>query len=155
MARASKRRRRLWDTYSFIGFRAEPIVRGIFGDPKARVITLRRRSKKRRADVAAGSRWAGTIARSARCGICPAGTMRLRPDPATKSHRVKYLRRGQSNQRLEPDMSVQRKRKRARKSRNNNLKADVVMRLFLHDTLTIRNLTQHIHETRHHRPKSK
>ena len=45
MARASRRLRRLWDTYSFAGFRAQPTVRGIFGDPKARVITLRRRSK--------------------------------------------------------------------------------------------------------------
>src|SRR6476661_1036374 len=60
MARASKRRRRLWDTYSFAGFRAQPTVRGIFGDPKARVITLRRRSKKRRAGALVGSRWAGT-----------------------------------------------------------------------------------------------
>src|SRR6266571_5583410 len=46
MARAAKRSRRLWDTYSFPGFRPEPTVRGIFGDPKARVITLKRRSKK-------------------------------------------------------------------------------------------------------------
>ena len=45
MARALKRSRRLWDTYSFPGFRAEQTVRGIFGDPKARVITLKRRSK--------------------------------------------------------------------------------------------------------------
>src|SRR5215475_7380828 len=74
MARGSKRGRRLWDSYSFPGFRAEPVVRGIFGDPKARVITLRRGSKKRRADVAAACRWAGTTARSAGCAICPAGT---------------------------------------------------------------------------------
>ena len=64
MARASRRLRRLWDTYSFAGFRAQPTVRGIFGDPKARVITLRRRSKKRRAGAVVGSRWAGTTARS-------------------------------------------------------------------------------------------
>jgi hypothetical protein len=43
---AGKRRRRLWDTYCFPGFRPEQTVRGIFGDPKARVITLKRRSKK-------------------------------------------------------------------------------------------------------------
>jgi hypothetical protein len=47
MARTSKRRRRLWDTYSFPGFRPAQTVRGIFGDPKARVIALNRRSKKR------------------------------------------------------------------------------------------------------------
>src|SRR5712672_3816529 len=46
MARASKRQRRIWDTYSFDGFRAGPVVRGIFGDPKARIITLKRQSKK-------------------------------------------------------------------------------------------------------------
>ncbi len=48
---AGKRRRRLWDTYCFPGFRPEKTVRGIFGDPKARVITLKRRSKKRPAAV--------------------------------------------------------------------------------------------------------
>src|SRR6188768_1297020 len=74
MARASNRRRRLWDTYSFAGFRAQPTVRGIFGDPKARVITLRRRSKKRCAGAVVGSRWAGTTARSVACAICRAGT---------------------------------------------------------------------------------
>src|ERR1019366_3831302 len=74
MARALKRRRRLWDTYSFPGFRPEPTVRGIFGDRKARVITLKRRSKKQHAGAAVASRRAGTIARSARCAICPAAT---------------------------------------------------------------------------------
>src|SRR5258705_9014646 len=48
MARISKRLRRLWDTYSFEGFRAEPVVRGVFGDPKVRIVTLKRRSKKHR-----------------------------------------------------------------------------------------------------------
>lgn len=43
-------------------------------------------------------------------------------------------------------MSVQSKRKRARKSRNNNLKASLVMTLFLHETLATRNLTRCIHE---------
>ena len=38
-------------------------------------------------------------------------------------------------------MSVQSKTKR-----KSNLKADVVMKLFLHETLTIRNLTKRIHE---------
>jgi len=45
MARAAKRSRRLSDTYWFPGFRPEPTVRGIFGDPKALVIGLKRRSK--------------------------------------------------------------------------------------------------------------
>jgi hypothetical protein len=41
-------------------------------------------------------------------------------------------------------MSVQSKRKRARNSRNNHLKTDVVITLFLHETLAIRNLTKRI-----------
>jgi len=40
MANSSKRQRRLWDTYMFPGFRPQPTVRGVFGDPKARIITL-------------------------------------------------------------------------------------------------------------------
>jgi choline dehydrogenase-like flavoprotein len=62
MARAAKRSRLLWDTYWFPGFRPEPTVRGTFGDPKALVIGLERRSKKRCAAVAVASRWAGTTA---------------------------------------------------------------------------------------------
>jgi hypothetical protein len=43
-------------------------------------------------------------------------------------------------------MSVQSKRKRARKSRSNNLKVDVVITLFLHETLAIRSLTKRVQE---------
>jgi hypothetical protein len=39
--------KRLQDVYRFPGFTPEATVRGIFGDPKAVVITLRRRGKKR------------------------------------------------------------------------------------------------------------
>ena len=52
MANSAKRQRRLWDAYTFPGFRPQPTVRGVFGDPKARVITLVRRSKKRSAAAA-------------------------------------------------------------------------------------------------------
>ena len=52
MANSAKRQRRLWDAYAFPGFRPQPTVRGVFGDPKARVITLVRRSKKRSAAAA-------------------------------------------------------------------------------------------------------
>jgi hypothetical protein len=38
--------RRLDDAYRFPGFRPEPTVRGIFGDPKARILRLQRRGKK-------------------------------------------------------------------------------------------------------------
>src|SRR2546428_13040167 len=67
MARTAKRRRRLWDTYWFPGFRPQPTVHGIFGDPKARVITLNRRSKKRAAGAAVMSRWAGTTGKFGGC----------------------------------------------------------------------------------------
>jgi hypothetical protein len=40
---------RLPDTYRFPGFRPAALVRGIFGDSKARIVTLHRRRKKRRA----------------------------------------------------------------------------------------------------------
>jgi hypothetical protein len=43
-------------------------------------------------------------------------------------------------------MSVQSRTKRPKKRRSNNLKADVVMTLFLHETLAIRNLTNRIQE---------
>src|SRR4029077_5300471 len=74
MARTARRCLRLWDAYCFPGFRPEPTVRGIFGDPKARVIGLNRRSKKRHAAVAVACRWAGTIARFAGCAICRVAT---------------------------------------------------------------------------------
>ena len=48
-----RRKRRLTDAYAFPGFRPLATVQGIFGDPKARVVTLRRRSKKRAAALAA------------------------------------------------------------------------------------------------------
>ena len=76
MARISKRLRRLWDTYSFEGFRAEPVVRGVFGDPKVRIVTLKRRSKKHRVDAVAASRSGGTTAKSGRCVTC-CGDMRI------------------------------------------------------------------------------
>jgi len=44
MATSKTRALRLWDAYVFPGFRPQPTVRGLFGDPKARVITLERRS---------------------------------------------------------------------------------------------------------------
>jgi transposase len=46
MAKSGKRQRRLSDGYSFAGFRALETVRGVFGDPDVRMVTLDRRSKK-------------------------------------------------------------------------------------------------------------
>ena len=72
MANKLNRKRRLWDTYAFAGFRPEATVRGVFGDPKARVITLVRRSKKQAAVSVARGRQVGTTARRARCETCRA-----------------------------------------------------------------------------------
>jgi len=60
----SSRKRRLRDAYRFPGFRPVDDLRGVFGDPYARVIMLVRRSKKRRAGHADDSDPAGTIERS-------------------------------------------------------------------------------------------
>ena len=49
------------DAYRFPGFRPVDDLRGVFGDPLARVIVLVRRSKKRRAGRVDGSNPAGTI----------------------------------------------------------------------------------------------
>jgi hypothetical protein len=38
--------RRLWDAYRFPGFLPQHTVSGVFGDPKSRVIQLKRRGKK-------------------------------------------------------------------------------------------------------------
>lgn len=67
-------RKRLWDLYRFPGFRPSPTVRGIFGDPHARIITLTRREKKRAAAAAGASTAPGTIASRGLSGICPAAT---------------------------------------------------------------------------------
>jgi len=53
------KKRRLQDEYRFPGFRPRSRIRGIFGDPKARVIRLERTQKKRYAVVAA--RYIGVI----------------------------------------------------------------------------------------------
>jgi hypothetical protein len=42
-----RKHKRLWDLYRFPGFSPEHTLSGIFGDPRARVIALKRRGKKR------------------------------------------------------------------------------------------------------------
>jgi hypothetical protein len=65
------RAKRLSDAYRFPGFRPFEKVRGVFGDPKARVIKLIRRSKKLAvAPVGSNSRDA-TIVEHAGLGIFP------------------------------------------------------------------------------------
>ena len=70
-----RKTKRLWDAYRFPEFTPEPGVSGIFGDPKALVIKLRRRGKKRFAGPA--DRHAGrfTTARCVGFGIFPAATV--------------------------------------------------------------------------------
>ena len=69
-----KRQRRLQDAYRFAGFRPLAAIRGVFGDPKARVITLVRRSKKQSVVPAAKRIRGGTTEGSGRHAICPAAT---------------------------------------------------------------------------------
>lgn len=52
---------RLPDTYRFPGFQPVALVRGIFGDPLARIVTLRRRRKKLSAAFAANPNLASMI----------------------------------------------------------------------------------------------
>jgi hypothetical protein len=59
------------DAYAFPGFRPPPAIRGIFGDPKACVIDLVRRSKKQPAVAVVEFTVGGTIAAPGACAICP------------------------------------------------------------------------------------
>jgi len=66
---------RLPDTYRFPGFCPAAIVRGIFGDPKARVVSLHRRRKKRAVASAANPTALITTAGRGESAICPAATL--------------------------------------------------------------------------------
>jgi hypothetical protein len=68
-----RRPHRLWDTYGFPGFRPSPTVRGIFGDPHARIPPLTRRGKKRPVGRVGGCSAAGTTASPVGSAIWPAG----------------------------------------------------------------------------------
>lgn len=70
MAKKRKRAGRLTDAYAFPGFRPLHSVRGVFGDPKARIVTLVRRSKKRRAECADDRTAVGMIDARGGCVIC-------------------------------------------------------------------------------------
>jgi len=64
----------LWDAYRFPGFSPEHIWSGIFGDPRARVISLFRRGKKLFAVPVACFIEVSTTGRPAGFGICPVRT---------------------------------------------------------------------------------
>jgi hypothetical protein len=72
MVESGKRQRRLSDGYSFLSFRANETLRGVFGDPDVRILRLDRRSKKRFAVVAGGSGTAGTTGGFGRFATCRA-----------------------------------------------------------------------------------
>ncbi|MGD9897430.1 MAG: hypothetical protein AB7T14_10200, partial [Candidatus Methylacidiphilaceae bacterium] len=63
---ATSTKKRLLDAYRFAGFRPLEAIKGVFGDPHARVVTLARRSKKRSAVCAGARTQAGTTAHAAR-----------------------------------------------------------------------------------------
>jgi len=60
MAKSNK----LEDAYRFPGFVPRPNIRGVFGDPFARVLTLNRREKKRHAELVAVSTRDSTTGKS-------------------------------------------------------------------------------------------
>jgi hypothetical protein len=62
------RARRLVDVYRFPGFRPRAAVRGVFGNPKVRIVRLERRGKKLCVESAVGPRAESTIASCAGCG---------------------------------------------------------------------------------------
>lgn len=66
------KQKQLRDGYRFPGFTPSLSVSGLFGDPKARVITLTRRSKKRPVASAGACNAAGTTESDGSCAILPA-----------------------------------------------------------------------------------
>jgi hypothetical protein len=72
---AKHKKRHLADAYRFDGFMPQPCrVRGLFGAPKARVLPLLRRSKKRSVTAAQPCITVGMTARQGWCAICPVAT---------------------------------------------------------------------------------
>jgi hypothetical protein len=69
------KQRRLLDEDRFPGYRPRAEIRGVFGDPRARVLQLERTRKKRYVGIA--ERFIGVIT-TRRCvgyGTCPAGML--------------------------------------------------------------------------------
>ena len=69
-----RRPRLLLDEYRFPGFRPLPVVRGIFGDPGARVVSFSRREKKQPAAAVVRSNALGTTGGPGGYGTSPAAT---------------------------------------------------------------------------------
>ena len=71
---ARLKNRRLRDAYRFLGFVPLAAVQGVFGDPKAVIVKLTRRRKKRCAVDVANGVAVTTTTGSSKCGICRAET---------------------------------------------------------------------------------
>lgn len=65
------KQKRLTDAYRFPGFTPLQTVKGVFGDPKARIVQLKRRQKKQSVQSAASRRGAFTTAKCAVRAISP------------------------------------------------------------------------------------
>jgi hypothetical protein len=70
---ATSKKKRLLDAYRIAGLRPLEPIKGVFGDPHARVVTLVRRSKKRFAGRVVAHIKAGTTGARDEYAICPAG----------------------------------------------------------------------------------
>jgi len=66
------KRQRLQDEYRFAGARPLATVRGVFGDPMARIVVLVRRRKKRLVGCVGGGTAASTIGAGGWYAICRA-----------------------------------------------------------------------------------
>src|SRR6266853_4560339 len=69
------RGRQLREAYRFPGFPPASAVRGVFGDPHVRVLTLRRGQKKRRVESVAVGTAVFTIRSFVWCETCPAASI--------------------------------------------------------------------------------
>jgi hypothetical protein len=67
------KKRRLLDEYRFPGYRPRSEVQGIFGDPRARVIGLKRAEKKLHAAAVEAFNGVITTRRHDEYGTCPVG----------------------------------------------------------------------------------
>ncbi len=67
-----KKTKKLLDEYRFPGFRPKAAVKGKFGDPRARVVSLIRIQKKLSAALAALFTGRSMTVKSDASGICPA-----------------------------------------------------------------------------------
>jgi hypothetical protein len=65
-----QKHKRLWDLYRFPGFSPEHNLSGLFGDPRARVLGLIRRGKKRFVAAVAASIIPTTIEKPAEFATC-------------------------------------------------------------------------------------